>query len=237
MSFSLHNRAYAVAAAAMVVALAGCSVTENTSTTSSANTSDKTSVTDGASASDGAAATADTSVTTSDAANTTAPSDADAATATAQGPPTALDSDDDAFALEVPPGWQDALDTAPDGTVLAAQSTIRAADSFTTLVITQGDAIADLDEVVAASVGTLEDEDAEVESIPDIEIDGEAAYGFTTQRSEGDASVTDQQLFVNFDGSLYTVTFSAPEVSDEKNPLADQEFEDILRSWEWSQQD
>lgn len=241
MSFPLRPRTHLAAAATMAVALAGCSATETTSTTSSTISDDAASTSDGAIFTDGSDATDGSDVTTNDSAITSDASAAtpssDEATATAQGPPTTLEADGEAFSLEAPAGWKDAIDTAPDGTVLAAQSTTRTGDSFNTLVVITGDSVTDLDEVVAASIETLKDDDIDVTAAKDIEIDGELAYGFTTTTPSGDDSIANQLRYVNYDGSLYTVTFSSAQVKGETSDVADQEFEDILDSWSWSEQD
>ncbi len=218
-------------ALALMLALAGCSTTETSSTTSSAISDDATSsASDGSASTDGSAADTSGATLGSDAAMTTT-------TATAQGTTTTLEAGDKAFTVDAPAGWKDGIDTAPKGTVLAAQSTTRTGSSFNTLVVTKGDSVADLDEVVAASIETLKDDDADVRAAKDIEIDGQNAYGFSTTVSAGDDTVTNRLHYVNFDGSLYTLTFSTSQVDGEISKLADQEFDDILDSWSWSSKD
>ncbi len=225
-------------AIAVVLTLAGCSTTETSSTSSSTISDDATSSgTGGPGSTDGSTATStsDESAPTADTSGKT--SDSDEATATAQGTPITLEAADEAFTVDAPAGWKDAIGTAPAATVLAAQSTTRTGDSFNTLVVTKGDSVADLDEVVAASIETLEDDDADVRAAKDIEIDGQNAYGFSTTVSSGDDTITNRLRYVNFDGSLYTLTFSTSQVDGEISELADQEFDDILDSWSWSIED
>ncbi len=234
MSFPLRTRVRLAVAATMALALAGCSVTETTSTTSSAITDDAAS-TSGSVFGDESDSTADDATITSD--ESAATGGSEAAKTTAQGPVTTVEADDETFSLEAPAGWKDAIDTAPNGTVLAAQSTTRTGDSFNTLVVTKGDLIADLDEVVAASIETLQDDDTDVRAASDSRIDGLKAYGFSTTDTSGGDTITNRLRYVNFDGSLYTVTFSTAQVDGEISELANQEFDDIVDSWSWSEQD
>lgn len=218
-----------------IAVLTGCAQEEptNDEVTSSAPTVDD----DVATTADGSTATSEapddaaaTSAAPDDAAATSsAPEDEAAATSAA---PRTVEAADGSFSVEIPGGWEDAIDLVEDdGVLVAAKDTERVDDFFTNVVVTQEEYVRNLTSAVEEAAEQLAGEDGEYELLDPAEVDGNRAPGYTLVREVGDATVHQTQRWVSHDQTLYVVTFSAVETqAEEAAPVLD----DILASWTWN---
>ena len=207
-------------------------------------------------ATDGTDEEQDTATPTDDAVATTAPSDtatgtagdqdgttadADATTeAPTQDAPTTTASTDEGFEVEVPAGWEDALDLVDPGElaeddapgiVLAVKDTQQVDDFYTNVVITREEYISNLTSAVEQTAEELAGEDGDYELLEPAEVDGNRAPGYVLTREVEGTSVRQTQRWVSHDGTLYVVTLSAVEEQDEEAAAV---LDDLLSSWAWT---
>ncbi|HSP60902.1 MAG TPA: hypothetical protein VLO09_07560 [Ornithinimicrobium sp.] len=170
-------------------------------------------------------------------------STADAA-ATTQEPttaePTTLASGDGGFEVDLPAGWEDAVDLVDPGElaadedpgiVLAVKDTQQADDFYTNVVITREEYISNLTSAVEQTAEELAGEDGEYELLEPAEVDGNRAPGYVLTREVDGTAVRQTQRWVSHDGTLYVVTLSAVEGQDEE---AGALLDDLLASWSWT---
>src|SRR5699024_10456935 len=154
-------------------------------------------------ATDGTDEEQDTATPTDDAVATTAPADtatgtagdqdgttADADTTTeapTQDAPTTTASTDEGFEVEMPAGWEDALDLVDPGElaeddapgiVLAVKDTQQVDDFYTNVVITREEYISNLTSAVEQTAEELAGEDGDYELLEPAEVDGNRAPGY-----------------------------------------------------------
>ncbi len=231
MSRRLSPRSYGAFALAIALSLSACSGTESDEAQSSSSTDDTA-----ATAGDGAEATEDIAESTGDGAASTgdgAASTGESAGASS-GPALSLTASDDAFALEVPQGWSDAIDLVPANAILAAQSDTRSSGFFNNVVITDQESVADLEEAVAETAKVLASDDTEVTELDPVDVDGEDAYGYATISQSDGITLAQEQRFVQRDDTQYVITFSTSQGEGEDNNAANKELDAILESWEWA---
>lgn len=146
--------------------------------------------------------------------------------------PTALEASDGSFEIEVPGGWEDAMDLLDEqGVLLAAKDTERVDDFYTNVVVTTEKSVDDLSASVADAAEELAGKDGEYELLDAVDVDGEKAPGYTLVRTVKDTEVHQVQRWINHDDTLYVVTFSAVESQAAATAPV---LEDILASWSWN---
>lgn len=146
--------------------------------------------------------------------------------------PIPLEASDGSFAIEVPGGWEDAMDLLDeDGVLLAAKDTERVDDFYTNVVVTTEKSVKDLSASVADAAEELAGEDGKYELLDAVDVDGEKAPGYTLVRTVKDTQVHQVQRWINHDDTLYVVTFSAVESQSAATAPV---LEEILTSWSWS---
>ncbi|AXH97650.1 hypothetical protein [Ornithinimicrobium avium] len=213
-----------LATALAVATLSGCAEeaptheeTTSSSTDAAPTTADSATAT--TAAPDGAPTTADAEQKTEEPADETSS-------------PTSLESSDGSFEVEVPGGWEDAIDMLDEkGVLLAAKDTERVDDFFTNVVVTTEKSVKNLTASVADAAKELAGKDGDYELLDAIDVDGEDAPGYTLVREVKDTQVHQVQRWINHDDKLYVVTFSAVESQAEQTaPLLDE----ILGSWSWT---
>ncbi|MGC1206927.1 MAG: hypothetical protein WA880_03115 [Ornithinimicrobium sp.] len=224
MSRRLSPRSYGAFALAIALSLSACSGTESDEAQSSSSTDDTA-----ATAGDGAEATEDIAESTGDGAASTGES-----AGASSGPALSLTASDDAFTLEVPQGWSDAIDLVPANAILAAQSDTRSSGFFNNVVITDQESVADLEEAVAETAKVLASDDTEVTELDPVDVDGEDAYGYATISQSDGITLAQEQRFVQRDDTQYVITFSTSQGEGEDNNAANKELDAILESWEWA---
>ncbi|MGB3829576.1 MAG: hypothetical protein WA962_12455 [Ornithinimicrobium sp.] len=225
--------AHGVLAVAIASLLTACSSTASDETDPTAQVGDDASTSSGPV--DVAAGTGDAARSSDDAAGSTTDSaqiTGDAAQSSAA-EALSLTSADDAFTVDLPEGWTDASEVAPQEAVLAAQSGTRSFGFFNNLVITDQKSSKNLEEVVAQTAEALQSDDVEVSMLSPVKVDGETAYGYATSGEVDGLTVAREQRFVQFDGTQYVMTFSTSQGEGQSNNLANREFDSILESWTW----
>ena len=235
-------RSGAAGALLAAVLLAGCTDEQTPGGPSSTTTPGAQDVS--TSSADTAETTATTgeevSATSSPAEATTTTEDDSAATSQ---PPTAeadaLTSADDAFTVEIPREWEEALDLArenvdpaqQDSVVLAAKDRQRRDEFFTNVVVTQEEYVGNLTSAVEKTAKQLAGEDGTYEILDPVEVDGNKAPGYTVVRTVGDTTVHQTQRWISHEGTLYSVTFS---VVDSQVKATQGQLDDILATWRWT---
>lgn len=251
MTLPQHRRAAGTTAAALLALalVAGCAEEAPTNEEQTSATEDVTAA---------PAPTGDTASTTTgdDSAATSSPPDTAArtdgdqegtsadATATTEAPteaePTTMASADGGFEVDVPAGWEDAMDLVDPGElaedeapgiVLALKDTQQADDFYTNIVITREEYISNLTAAVEQTAEDLAGEDGEYELLEPAEVDGNRAPGYVLTREVDGTDVRQTQRWVSHDGTLYVVTLSAVEGQDEEAAAL---LDDLLASWSWT---
>lgn len=249
MTLPQHRRAAGTTAAALLALalVAGCADEAPTNDERPTATEEVT---------DGTDEEQDTSAPTDDAAATTASADTatatgddqDGATADAadttetptEEEPTTAAAADEGFEVDVPDGWEDAMDLVDPGElaeddapgiVLALKDTQQVDDFYTNVVITREEYISNLTSAVEQTAEDLAGEDGEYELLEPAEVDGNRAPGYVLTREVDGLPVRQTQRWVSHDGTLYVVTLSAVQAQDEEAAAA---LEDLLSSWTWT---
>jgi hypothetical protein len=188
---------------------------------------------------DGATATG-TAAPDDDEATGTAGPDQDGQTATAgpdtdqqTAPPLTLASVDETFTLELPAGWEDALELLEEDqqVLLAAKDQERVDEFYTNVVVTSEEYVSNLTSAVEETAQELAGEDGEYELLDAVPVDGNRAPGYTLVRDVQGTTVHQTQRWISHQGILHVVTFSAVESQAAAvAPLLDQ----MLDSWRWT---
>lgn len=216
------------------VVLTGCSDAEPVegAPTTPATTADDTGRTTGAD--DGAS----TSAAPDDVATTSAAPDDAATTSQAPDGGEVVQASDGSFEVEVPEGWEQALDLARenveeeqrDAIVLAAKEVERKDDFYTNVVITREEYVGSLTSAVEETAKQLAGEDGEYELLDPVRVDGNSAPGYTVVREVDDTTIHQTQRWVSHDGTLYSVTLS---VVESQAGATTGLLEDMLSTWTW----
>lgn len=214
------RRAVRTAGASAVLAavlLTGCSDEDPVETAPTAPTTTAEETTDDA---DDAEETTDAGSATSAAPDeqeaTSAAPDDSAATSGASDDGELVEADDGTFEVEVPAGWEQALDLARenveeeqrDAIVLAVKEVERKDDFFSNVVITREEYVGSLTSAVEETAKQLAGEDGEYELLDAVRVDGNDAPGYTVQREVDGTTIHQTQRWVSHDGTLYSVTLS-----------------------------
>lgn len=244
-------RTTGAAAVLAAVVLSGCTDEEpqdDAATDSAAATATSTSAPASTSSDDAATTTgADDDAAATSSPGVAAPSEpADDAAATSEAAPateapaepTVLTSADESFTLEIPDGWEEALDLArenvqeeqQDRIVLATKELERKDDFFTNVVVTQEEYVGHLTSAVEETAKQLAGEDGEYEILEAVEVDGNRAPGYTVVRDVGGTTVHQTQRWISHEGTLYSVTLSAVEAQAEATEGL---LDTMLASWTW----
>lgn len=164
-----------------------------------------------------------------DAALTSAPGD-DAAV-TSAGPATTLTAVDESFTVEVPVGWEDAIDLVDAGSVqLAVKAPEQVDGFFMNVLVTQEEYVSNLTSAVEQAAEELAGDDADYEILEPAPVDGNRAPGYTITREVQGKPLVQTQRWISHDGTLYVVTVSALEEQADEAQLV---LEEILESWTW----
>ena len=184
---------------------------------------------------DPATTTEDATSTNADPAPTTqAPTD-DAAVTSAgpQADPT-LAAADKGFTVEVPEGWEDAIDLVDVPSVQLAMKAPEQVDGFfTNVLVTKEEYVANLTSAVEQAAKELagNDKDAEYELLELAPVDGNRAPGYTITRTVQGKTLVQTQRWISHDGTLYVVTMSALEAQAKD---AQETLDALLESWTWT---
>lgn len=139
-------------------------------------------------------------------------------------------SDDDAFTLDLPLGWTDAADEVEEKVEVAVRANEMTDDFYSNIVIAGeapdgGLSLEEVAEQVAGQGGST------YEMLPEIEVAGETAPGFTLTRRVRGVAVTQTQRWIVHDDRRYVATLSSAKG---QAPAATAVFEQVLESWSWS---
>lgn len=217
------------------VVLAGCAEEEplETAPTTDASTTDDVAQT---TAPDDASTT---SAAPDEVAATSAAPDDSAVTSAAPEGGEVVKAADDTFEVEIPTGWEQALELARenvaedqrDAIVLAVKEIERKDDFYTNVVITREEYVGSLTSAVEDTAEQLAGEDGEYELLDPVEVDGNKAPGYTVVREVNDTTIHQTQRWVSHDGTLYSVTLS---VVDSQVEATEGILDEMLSTWSWN---
>ena len=179
-----------------------------------------------------------TSAAPEEVATTSAAPDDSAVTSTAPEAGTVVKASDGTFEVEIPEGWEQALDLARenvaedqrDAIVLAVKEVERKDDFYTNVVITREEYVGSLTSAVEDTAKQLAGEDGEYELLDPVEVDGNKAPGYTVVREVNDTTIHQTQRWISHDGTLYSVTLS---VVDTQVGAAEGLLDEMLSTWSW----
>lgn len=173
-----------------------------------------------------------------DTAATSAAPDEDAVTSEAPVGGEVVEASDGAFEVEIPDGWEQALDLARenveeeqrDAIVVAVKEVERKDDFYTNVVITREEYVGSLTSAVEETAKQLAGEDGEYELLDAVDVDGNDAPGYTVVREVNGTTIHQTQRWVSHDGTLFSVTLSVvdSQVEDTEGML-----EEMLSTWSW----
>lgn len=149
-----------------------------------------------------------------------------------------VEAADGTFEVEIPEGWEQALDLARqnveeeqrEAIVLAAKDRERRDEFFTNVVVTREEYVGSLTSAVEDTAEQLAGEDGEYELLDPVEVDGNQAPGYTVVREVNDTTIHQTQRWISHDGTLYSVTLSV--VDSQVEDTADL-LDEMLATWRW----
>lgn len=149
-----------------------------------------------------------------------------------------VEASDGTFEVEIPEGWEQALDLARqnvaeeqrEAIVLAAKDRERRDEFFTNVVVTREEYVGSLTSAVEDTAEQLAGEDGEYELLDPVEVDGNQAPGYTVVREVNDTTIHQTQRWISHDGTLYSVTLSV--VDSQVGDTADL-LDEMLSTWRW----
>lgn len=221
---------------AAVVALAGCSQEEPLEPVETPAPSEDTGAgtADATEAPDDAAAT---SAGPDEAAATSAGPD-DAAATSAAPEAEVLAAADGSYEIDLPEGWEDAMDLVPEASaedagelIMAVRETERKDDYYSNILVIKDDYVGNLTSAVEDSAEEMAGEDGEYEILEAAPVDGNRAPGYTLVREIDGTELHQTQRWISNDGTLYVVTLTAvPDQTEDAGAALD----GILESWNWT---